>query len=274
MARGQFPASRMWPNDRKKAFFENVSADICGHISDSPFAPSPDPLTVSRRVPPSPPLSLSSPLNIEHLNIWTFEHLNIGTFGHVDICSIQHSICGHISVWHLASGIWHLAYDIWYMRSHFEHVHIYLHVHMFTCSHFYHIWKCERRYMRSHSRVKVVEPNDFPRSPTFFLPLTPSSPLIIEHLNIWTFEHLNIGTLEHLDMLISAAFNILYAFTFLSALTFLSVLPYPQSSGRMCRGDFYLFSFESVNADICGHISICVHISAQNVNADIWRGIS
>ena len=153
----------------------------------------------------------------------------------VDICSIQHSICGHISVWHLASGIWRLAYDIWYMRSHFEHVHIYLHVHMFTCSHFYHIWKCERRYMRSHSRVKVVEPNDFPRSPTFFLPLTPSSPLIIEHLNIWTFEHLNIGTLEHLDMLISAAFNILYACTFLSALTFLSVLPYLQSSVRMCQ---------------------------------------
>ena len=156
MARGQFPASRMWPNDRKKAFFENVSADICGHISDSPFAPSPNPLTVSRRVPPSSPFPFHPP--------WT--------------------------------------------------------------------------------------------------------------LNIWTFEHLNIWTLEHLDMLISAAFNILYACTFLSALTFLSVLPYPQSSGRMCRGDFYLFSFESVNADICGHISICVHISAQNVNADIWRGIS
>ena len=100
----------------------------------------------------------------------------------------------------LLSGIWHLALasGIGYMiyaftsLSHFEHVHIYWHVHMFTCSHFYHIWKCERRYVRSHSWVKVVEPNDFPRGSTFSaLPFHPHWTL-----NIWTFEHLNIWILD------------------------------------------------------------------------------
>ena len=173
------------------------------------------------------------------------------------------------------SGIWHLALasGIWYMiyaftsLSHFEHVHIYWHVHMFTCSHFYHIWKCERRYMRSHSWVKVVEPNGFSQSSTFF-PLSLSSPLNIEHLNIWTFKHLNIWTLEHLDMLISAAFNILYAVTFLSGIWHLA-----SGVWRMiydicvhilnmftyiymftCSHVHISITFENVNADICGHI--------------------
>ena len=129
-------------------------------------------------------------------------------------------------------------------------------------------WKCERRYMRSHSWVKVVEPNDFPRNSTSF-PL--SSPLniehlniwIFEHLNIWTFEHLNIWTLEHLDMLISAAFNILYAFTFLSALTFLSVLPYLQSSVRMCRWTSICSFFKCEGRYMRSHFYLRSHFGSK-----------
>ena len=132
MARGQFPASRMWPNDRKKAFFENVSADICGHISDSPFAPSPNPLTVSRRVPPSSPFPFHPPWT---LNIWTFEHLNIWTLEHLDMLisaafNILYAVTFLSGIWHLASGVWRMIYDIC--------VHIlnmFTYIYMFTCSH-------------------------------------------------------------------------------------------------------------------------------------------
>ena len=158
------------------------------------------------------------------------------------------------------SGIWHLALasGIWYMiyaftsLSHFEHVHIYWHVHMFTCSHFYHIWKCERRYMRSHSRVKVVEPNDFPRSPTFFLPLTPSSPLIIEHLNIWTFEHLNIWTLEH--------WNIWTCW-------------YLQHSTFYMRSHFYLRSHFSLSCHIHSLVAGCVEGTSICSVLKVWTQI-
>ena len=141
------------------------------------------------------------------------------------------------------SGIWHLALasGIWYMiyaftsLSHFEHVHIYWHVHMFTCSHFYHIWKCERRYMRSHSWVYIdyIDYIDH-----ILYRLYGLYRLYTWTLNIWTFEHSNIWTFEH--------WNIWTCW-------------YLQHSTFYMRSHFYLRSHFSLSCHIYSLVSGCVN---------------
>ena len=98
--------------------------------------------------------------------------------------------------------------------------------------------------------------------------------------NIWTLEFLNVWYLHST----SICYQSFYLRSHFSGVWHLASGIWHLASGiwhlasgiwHLTSGIWHLVSlFRNVNADICGHISICAHISAQNVNADIWRGIS